>query len=423
MKELKKGWKRVKLGEIIEIKMGQSPKSEYYNSNGKGMPFLQGNRTFGYRYPYYDTYCTENKKIAKKNSVIMSVRAPVGDLNLIDRDISIGRGVCALNSKNGENLFLYYLMKGNIEKLINRESGTVFGSVNKNDILGLEVIVPSLLSEQKEIASILSSLDDKIELNNEMNKTLEEMAQTLFKQWFIDFEFPNENGEPYKSSGGKMVESELGKIPEGWEVGPFRELIKETIGGDWGKEISQGNYIEEVFCVRGTDIIDSTKGNFEKVPKRFILNKNFQNKKLLCGDMIVEISGGSPTQSTGRIGYINKIILENFNHKLITTNFCRIMRPYNLEETAFIYNYWRLLYNMTIFFQFENGTTGIKNLDLNGFLDGYIIVRPPSEKIKKYTQIVDKLNIHIQENGKETKNLTKIRDTLLPMLMSGEIEV
>ena len=121
--------------------------------------------------------------------------------------------------------YLFYLMKHNIKEMINRESGTVFGSVNKKDILGLEVKITNNKFEQKAIAHILSTLDDKIEVNNQMNKTLENMAQAIFKQWFVDFEFPNEYGEPYKSSGGEMVESELGMIPKGWGVSTLKEVI------------------------------------------------------------------------------------------------------------------------------------------------------------------------------------------------------
>ena len=107
--KIKDRWIKSKLSEFIEIEMGQSPKSEFYNNQGLGMPFLQGNRTFGDRYPYFDTYCTDNKKMALKKDVIMSLRAPVADLNIATENISIGRGVCALRAKNSQNQFLYYL--------------------------------------------------------------------------------------------------------------------------------------------------------------------------------------------------------------------------------------------------------------------------------------------------------------------------
>ena len=102
---------KIKLKDIADINMGQSPSGSSYNNNGRGTPFLQGNKTFGFLYPTIDTWTTEPKKIGKKNSVLMSVRAPVGDLNIANKDICIGRGLCSIEMKNGNNQYLYYLLK------------------------------------------------------------------------------------------------------------------------------------------------------------------------------------------------------------------------------------------------------------------------------------------------------------------------
>ena len=160
------------LVDVADITMGQSPKSEYYNSKGDGIPFLQGNRTFGRRYPIFDTYTTFTTKIAKAGDVIMSVRAPVGDLNIAPVDMCLGRGVCGIKMKNGNNDFLFYLLKYYMPQLINKETGTVFGSVNKNDINGLEIDIPKEETVQKKIARYLSLIDDKIEENEKINKNL-----------------------------------------------------------------------------------------------------------------------------------------------------------------------------------------------------------------------------------------------------------
>lgn len=162
-------WIQTQLGKIADIIMGQSPKSEYYNSIGDGLPFLQGNRTFGDKYPTFDTYTTNPTKTANAQDIIMSVRAPVGDLNITPTKICLGRGVCCIRMKNNNQEFLYYLMTYYIKDLLNRESGTVFGSVNKNDISNLSINIPENDEIQNKIASILSGLDNKIELNNKVN--------------------------------------------------------------------------------------------------------------------------------------------------------------------------------------------------------------------------------------------------------------
>lgn len=163
---------KYKLEEIVEVTMGQSPKSEYYNNEGNGYPFLQGNRTFGFRYPTFDTYTTMMTKPAKAGDVIMSVRAPVGALNITPVDMCLGRGVCSLRMKNGNQDFLFYMMKYYVPTLLEKESGTVFGSVNRKDINGLEVNIPEDKQIQQKIACCLKMLDDAIENNEKINKNL-----------------------------------------------------------------------------------------------------------------------------------------------------------------------------------------------------------------------------------------------------------
>ena len=194
-------WKTVELKSIATVTMGQSPKSEFYNENNEGMPFLQGNKTFGDKYPSFELYTTSIKKVAKKNNVLMSVRAPVGDLNIAQEDICIGRGCCALQMKDGVDEFLYYLLKANISQLINKESGTVFGSINKNDIETFEITLPKDLENQTRILYVLKNIDKKIEINKRINKNLEKeiLEDPEEMQWLIY------NGiEAYK----KMVETD-----------------------------------------------------------------------------------------------------------------------------------------------------------------------------------------------------------------------
>ena len=204
---------KCKLGEIVDVIMGQSPKSEFYNTDGKGYPFLQGNRTFGLKYPTFDIYTTVLTKLAEAGDVIMSVRAPVGDLNITPVDMCLGRGVCSLRMKNGNQSYLFYMMKYYIPYLLQKESGTVFGSVSKRDITELEVGVIEDVEKQKRIVRYLEMIDDKIELNNAINKNLEQQAQAIFKAWFVDFEPFNE------------------EMPSDWIIGTVDDLGTEIICG------------------------------------------------------------------------------------------------------------------------------------------------------------------------------------------------
>ena len=161
------------LGELAEITMGQSPKSEslIYEKSG-ATPFLQGNRTFGSMFPNIDTYTVVPTKLAKAGDVLMSVRAPVGDINIAPEDLCIGRGLCSLRMRNDNQKFLFYLLRYYSKKLVAQESGTVFGSVNKSDIANLQVRVPKDPSIQRRISSILSAFDEKIQTNQKINDNL-----------------------------------------------------------------------------------------------------------------------------------------------------------------------------------------------------------------------------------------------------------
>jgi type I restriction enzyme, S subunit len=322
-------------------------------------------------------------------------------------------------------VFLYYLLKylkPNFIAIAMNKQTTGLGHITLNDLKKIKVRIPKE-EYQEMIAFFFSSLDDKIELNNQINRNLEELAQTIFKHWFVDFEFPDENGEPYKSSGGEMVESELGQIPKEWRVTNFNAFIDEIFNGDWGKASFHGNYKNKVFCLRGADITEICIGKNGKMPVRYIIEKNFNKKILNEGDLVIEISGGSPTQSTGRVTYINQEMLKRYNVNLICSNFCKVIKLKNINHSEYIFLFLKYLYELNIFFNFENGTTGIKNLDINNLFEKYKIVFPDEILIKKFKKIISEIFRKIQNNGNENNILSSLRDLLLPKLMSGEIRV
>ena len=162
-------WKTIPLSEYATVTMGQSPPSSTYNDNGVGTPFVQGNRTFQSRYCDIDTFTSQPTRIAKKGDVLLSVRAPVGDSNIAPVELCIGRGLAALDSIDENNHFLYYLLKSNRQKFENQESGTVFGSINKNIIQNTLVSIPDDPIIREKIGLILKTIDDAIEVNIRIN--------------------------------------------------------------------------------------------------------------------------------------------------------------------------------------------------------------------------------------------------------------
>ena len=163
-------WKTVPLSDYATVKMGQSPPSEYYNNDRDGLPFIQGNRNFQNKYCDFDTYTSKITKIAEKGDVLLSVRAPVGDVNLATEEMCIGRGVAALTSIDKDNEFLYYLLK--TVNFSNYESGTIFGSVNKNTIENLKVTIPVDEQQRSQIGYCLSLFDSLIDTHSSINDYL-----------------------------------------------------------------------------------------------------------------------------------------------------------------------------------------------------------------------------------------------------------
>lgn len=257
-------------------------------------------------------------------------------------------------------------------------------------------------SEQKKIAAVLSSLDEKIETNRKINARLEELAQAIFKSWFIDF-------EPF---GGKM--------PADWKEGTLNELVESVISGDWGKEEEIGSYIKKVLCIRGADLNNIKVGESGNAPTRYIIQKNYNKKALENHDIIVEISGGSPTQSTGRVAMISSLMLSENNHSIICTNFCKALKVKKWYNHYFYY-LWCWLYDNKIMFVYENGSNGLKNLNLTNLLEREKCHIPSERTALDFYNVIEPIFSKIQRLGVESARLAKLRDTLLPKLMSGEL--
>ena len=280
------------------------------------------------------------------------------------------------------------------------------------------------IKTQKRIAKVLSDLDAKIEVNNKINQELESISKTIYEYWFVQFDFPDPNGKPYKASGGKMVYNEKLKkdIPEGWQDKSIADWIEKDKSGDWGKDAVQGNYTEQVSCIRGADI-NGLNGNGEvKAPERFILEKN-THKLLEQGDLIIEISGGSPTQSTGRMAFITQETLERFDNPLICSNFCKAV---TLKDEIYLYNFvyqWNRIYDAGVLFGWEGKTSGIKNLLFESFVTNYKTVFPKKDIVEKFYQKIKPIHAKKQKNLRENQKLADLRDWLLPMLMNGQVTV
>ena len=396
----------VKFKEIADYVAGQSPESKYY-SNTEGVPFLQGSRTFGLLYPTIDTYTKKITKIAKKGDILMSVRAPVGDLNIAKEDLCIGRGLSAISSKTGNNIFLFYSLKYNIQNLIRQSSGTTFDSITRDVSENMNMIIPDDKSIHLKISKLLFDIDLKIDINNKINAELESMAKTLYDYWFLQFEFPNENGKPYKSSGGKMVWNEELKreIPEGWKVD---NLIESSLCEDIKAGVDYfetKNYLPTA-NINGEEITDGEYISFDNRESR----ANMQPVKNSVWFAKMKNSIKHLTIPENSDWFISKYIL--------STGF------QGLKCSADSLAYIHCLINSDWFEKYKDvlshGATqeSVNNEDLKNIK----FAVPTQEILKRFAEIVNPIIEKKFQIIKENQELVSLRDFLLPLLMNGQVK-
>lgn len=371
---------KCKLGDIVEVTMGQSPKSEFYNADGNGTPFLQGNRTFGSKYPTFDTFTTFVTKQGRAGDVIMSVRAPVGDVNITPVDICLGRGVCSLRMKNGSQEFLYYMMRHYAQALINRESGTVFGSVNKNDVNGLDVEVPSE-ETQRKIAAILSALDDKIELNRRINANLEQQAAAIF-----DKRFPEATEE----------------IPDGWRRGCLLDVADYLNGLAMQKfrpaEDEIGLPVLKIKELRqGTCDTNSELCSPSVKPEYIVRDGDVVFS--WSGTLLVDIWCGG---DCGLNQHLFKVTSDKFD--------------------KWFYYLWTLRHLERFIAIAADKATTMGHIKRSELTKAEVLIPLPAE-YKEIGAAIRPLYELLIANRVENRKLAVMRDALLPRLMSGEIDV
>jgi|26BtaG_2_1085354.scaffolds.fasta_scaffold00262_14 type I restriction enzyme S subunit len=409
-----KGWVKTDLGKVIKIIGGGTPKTsvpEYWDGEIPWLSvvdFNDDNRWVNSTEKTITSLGLEKSstKLLNEGDIIISARGTVGAMAQLKREMSFNQSCYGI--RNIENIseidFIFYLLKFSLKQINQNTYGAVFDTITTKTFDYININLPPL-PEQKAIAKVLTAFDDKIENLRAQNDTLEQTAQTIFTEWF----------------GKYQLEDEL---PEGWRVGNLNEFVQSSIGGDYGKEDITDDFNVKTICLRGTDLPDMKVGIPQKAPIRFLKASKLEKCQLIKGDIVIEISGGTENQSTGRVMYINEVIIENSESPMTCVNFCRIIRPINPEYSYFIYSVFDYLYNRKVMFNWENGTTGIKNLNLNSMLANFDLSLPESStKIIEFNVVVKPFFIKIQTNNKQIQSLAQTRDALLPKLMSGELRV
>ena len=337
-----------------------------------------------------------------------------------------------LQGKYGNNTqFLCYALQ--VVDIRDYLSGSTRPKLTQRDMKRVLIHVPEP-REQRAIAHILGSLDDKIELNRQMAQTLESIARAIFKSWFVDFDPVKAKMEGKQPEGmseevaalfpDKFVESELGMIPEGWEAKPFGELLEHHIGGGWGKEKPDEKHTLPAHVIRGTDIPGAKKGIIDNVPLRYHTASNLKSRRLHAGDIVFEVSGGSKDQPVGRALLVNEAILSALSGDTICASFCKLMRPRNETVSSFmLYLHIEEIYKNRRIMEYQTQSTGISNLKFSDFLNRDFVLVPVNGVRKAFDRHMVTLFDQMAGLGKQNWILRQIRETLLPQLISGKIRL
>lgn len=385
---LPKGWRKVKLGEIVDVYGGGTPStlnSKYWGGDIAWLTPAEVVALSGHRFiDKTERYITEeglknsSAKVMPINSLLLTSRATIGEIVINKVPMATNQGFINIQPRKIDLMFLFYWLKKNQKFLNQMAIGSTFNELSKSVFKKIEIFLPEDISDQKRIASILSAFDDKIELNNKINQTLEQMAQAIFKEWFVKFKFPGHEKV-------KMADSELGQIPEGWAVKNIMEIIK-----------------------------------------RLPVGKKYDNKTALPKGKVPILDQGQ----SGIIGFHNEepsvkasiknpmVVFSNHTcyYRLITYDFSCIQNviPYvgiNGYPTLFVYYLTK---------------DKIKMGDYKGHWPEFAaqkFIVPPSELARKFAEKIQPFIEIISKNEKENQKLAELRDLLLPKLMSGEIRV
>jgi type I restriction enzyme S subunit len=383
-----------KLGDIAEIIMGQSPEGSTCNEVGVGIPLLNGPTEFGGRYPFPVQFTTDPRKYAEENDLLFCVRgSTTGKMNWADQRYAIGRGIAAIRHKNGKDYqgFTRGIIEYKLDSLLTEATGSTFPNVSRQQIENLKIpILP--LSTQRRIAAILTTLDDKIELNRRMNETLEGIAQALWGEWFGKYA----SGE----EGNLCTLGEFITIKHGFA---FKGENISDINGD-NILVTPGNF--------------SVGGGFNEKKLRYFEGDEFPKEYILnAKDLILTMTDLSRDGDT--LGY-PAFVPEMHGKKLLHNQRIGLVQFRNARlGKYFLYGLMKTNEYRSFILGGATGST-VRHTSPGRICD-FKFPEQDKEKITEFELVADGLHNLVELNLQQSRTLTALRDALLPRLMRGEV--
>lgn len=363
------------------------------------------------------------KYIINDGDIALTIVANIGDIGYCETSLDgvnlTENAVRLTNFKKSINTrYLTYYLSQPFAKLYMEglAAGVAQSKLGIYKVNKIKVTLPDLNSQMK-IVSIVRNYDQLIENNNKRIKLLEDMAESLFKEWFVRFRIPG-----YEKIGMKV--SELGKIPTTFDVLKINKVFDYYVGGGWGNEDYSDDYPIDAYVIRGADFPGVLRSDISTCPYRYHKRSNYEPRQLKENDIVFEISGGTAEQPVGRAILVTKGILNQLDDKVICASFCKLIRPkYDIVKPHYFYQWLKFFYETRMIERFQLQSTGIINFKFEYFLRKGPVLVPPTELVFKYDELVAPMREEIDKLAIENSYLTKQRDSLLPRLMSGKLSM
>ena len=405
-------WLTTSLIDIVELIGGGTPKTskaEYWGGNINWLSVKDFNNENRYVYSTEKNITEEglnnsSTKLLRKDDIIISARGTVGELAMIPFPMAFNQSCYGIRAKDGINsTFLYYLIKHSVRKLKAMTHGSVFDTITRDTFANIEVAIPDIETQQR-VAKMLADIDDKVENNQRINDNLEQQAVLLFKKWFIEFDNSSKN----------MLETRFGLVPESFKLlknGELPLVVTDYVAnGSFASLKANVTLYQEpnyAYFIRNTDL---KSGTFEVFVDEH--SYNFLSKSTLYGGEII-------ISNVGDVGSV--FLCPKLDKPMTLGNNIIMLRPEQENLRYYLYIWFKWLYGQSLIQGIKGGSaqpkfnkTDFKNLPI--FL-------PPDDLLEQFHQIVKPMFELIDENNTENQALTRTRDTILPRLMSGELDV
>jgi len=388
--EIPVDWEVVNLGEVTQLIMGQSPPSESYFEFVNGIPFFQGNSEFGTKFPKILKWCNSPRKLAEKGDILVSVRAPVGDINIAPVECCIGRGLAALRGTKIYNDYLYFVMNYFKDTLVKIGQGSTFEAINKKDLFKLKIPFP-IISEQKKIAEILISVDEAIDKKQEIIERTKMLKKGLMQELLT-------RGIGHK----KFQKTEIGEIPVDWEV----KKIKDT-----GKIITGNTPPTKNLEYYNNDYLWATPGDlgtnkYIEFTARMLSRKGIKVSRLIPRDSILVVCIGST------IGKVGMALHDMATNQQINSIICN--KSWNPH---FVY-YWMLENSDYLVMMAGKHAVPIINKTLFSL---FSIPNPSKDEQSTIGLILNSLDEEIEKEIAHKERLEGIKKGLMQVLLTGKI--